>query len=100
MTGDGSASDGPRPHVSIVIPAYNEARRLPATLAGWREFLGAQPYTWELLVVDDGSMDATSDVAAAVGGPEIWLKANQGHSGAGTARGEVRRGRGTSHRAP
>ncbi len=65
-----------------MIPAYNEARRLPATLAGWREFLGAQPYTWELLVVDDGSMDATSDVATAAGARVLRLKPNQGKGGA------------------
>src|SRR5207237_371908 len=56
-----SAAVGSGPYVSIVIPAYNEARRLPATLAGWRAFLGEQPYPWEILVVDDGSADATAD---------------------------------------
>src|SRR5690242_20511894 len=50
--------------VSVVIPAYNEARRLPATLTGWREFLSSQAFEWELIVVDDGSSDATASVAA------------------------------------
>lgn len=68
--------------VSIVIPAYNEARRLPATLAGWRDFLGAKPYRWEILVVDDGSADATSEVAAAAGARVIRLNPNQGKGGA------------------
>jgi glycosyltransferase involved in cell wall biosynthesis len=68
--------------VSIVIPAYNEARRLPATLDGWREFLSAQPYTSEVLVADDGSADATSDVAAAGGARVVRLSPNEGKGGA------------------
>jgi dolichyl-phosphate beta-glucosyltransferase len=70
------------PYVSIVIPAYNEARRLPATLAGWRDFLNAQAYAWEILVVDDGSADATSNVAAAAGARVIRLNPNEGKGGA------------------
>jgi len=69
-------------HVSIVIPAYNEARRLPATLAGWRDFLSAQPYGWEILVVDDGSADLTAAVAQAGGARVICLSPNQGKGGA------------------
>jgi dolichyl-phosphate beta-glucosyltransferase len=48
--------------VTVVIPAYNEASRLPPTLAGWRAFLARQPYPAEVLVVDDGSRDETSRV--------------------------------------
>ena len=68
--------------MSIVIPAYNEARRLPATLAGWRAFLGEQPYPWEIVVVDDGSADATADVAATAGARVLRLEPNQGKGGA------------------
>src|SRR5258708_6674815 len=70
------------PHISIVIPAYNEARRLPATLAGWRNFLNAQAYGWEILVVDDGSTDATSEIAARAGAGVIRLEPNLGKGGA------------------
>ena len=50
--------------VSLVIPAYNEAARLPATLARVGAYLAsAGEDGWEVLVVDDGSTDAT--VAAA-----------------------------------
>jgi glycosyltransferase involved in cell wall biosynthesis len=49
--------------VSVVIPAYNEARRLGATLATVAAFLGTQPFRWEIRVVDDGSMDGTAAVA-------------------------------------
>jgi glycosyltransferase involved in cell wall biosynthesis len=68
--------------VSIVIPAYNEARRLPETLGGWRAFLGGQPYSSEVLVVDDGSLDATAAVASAAGARVLSLEQNQGKGGA------------------
>jgi dolichyl-phosphate beta-glucosyltransferase len=68
--------------VSIVIPAYNEARRLPGTLAGWRAFLETQPYTWELAVVDDGSTDQTAAVADEAGATVIRLTPNQGKGAA------------------
>ncbi|MFD3163640.1 dolichyl-phosphate beta-glucosyltransferase [Herpetosiphon sp. NSE202] len=53
------------PYLSVVIPAYNEARRLPQTLPVVLQFLNAQPWSWELLVVDDGSSDQTVAVAEA-----------------------------------
>jgi dolichyl-phosphate beta-glucosyltransferase len=52
--------------LSMVIPAYNEARRLPPTLARLRDYLEAGPDTYEVLVVDDGSTDDTVSVAQAV----------------------------------
>jgi dolichyl-phosphate beta-glucosyltransferase len=52
--------------LSMVIPAYNEARRLPPTLARLRDYLEAGPDTYEVLVVDDGSTDDTVSVARAV----------------------------------
>jgi dolichyl-phosphate beta-glucosyltransferase len=48
------------PHLSVVIPAYNEARRLPATLDAILDYLARQSYAAEVLVVDDGSADATA----------------------------------------
>jgi dolichyl-phosphate beta-glucosyltransferase len=48
------------PTVSIVVPAYNEAERLPATLETLRQRSGSDV---EILVVDDGSKDATAAVA-------------------------------------
>ena len=68
--------------VSVVIPAYNEARRLPATLDGWRSFLAQQAYTSEVIVVDDGSTDATSGVAADAGARVVGLQPNQGKGAA------------------
>jgi dolichyl-phosphate beta-glucosyltransferase len=42
-----------------VVPAYNEAGRIDATLSEGRRFLDRQPYRAELIVVDDGSTDQT-----------------------------------------
>jgi dolichyl-phosphate beta-glucosyltransferase len=51
------------PALSLVIPAYNEARRLPPYLASIREYLDrAYPGGYEVLVVDDGSTDALIEV--------------------------------------
>ena len=65
-----------------MIPAYNEARRLPATLAGWHVYLSAHPFSSEVIVADDGSRDATGEVAAAAGARVISLKPNRGKGGA------------------
>src|SRR5207253_1142369 len=58
-----SSPDLAPPLVTVVIPAYNEARRLPTTLARVSEYLDAQNYPYELLVVDDGSADDTAALA-------------------------------------
>lgn len=47
------------PHLSVVIPAYNEERRLPSTLASVHEYLSKQGYQFEIIIVDDGSLDNT-----------------------------------------
>jgi dolichyl-phosphate beta-glucosyltransferase len=50
------------PDLSVIIPAYNEERRLPATLESVYLFLSQSGHTFEILVVDDGSLDGTCDV--------------------------------------
>ena len=72
--------------LSIVIPAYNEATRLPATLSRLATYLAAQPWDWEIRVVDDGSTDGTADVAAraAVDEPRIVVQ-REPHRGKGGA---------------
>ena len=57
------APGGSRPDLSIVIPAYNEEARLGATLSRIQSWLGGRRLDAEVLVVDDGSRDATSRVA-------------------------------------
>ena len=51
--------------LSIVVPAYNEEHRLPPTLARLHAYLAAQPLRYEIVVVDDGSRDATCAVVEA-----------------------------------
>jgi len=57
------ASAGGLIDLSVVVPAYNESDRIPSTLRRLREYLAAQPYTSEIVVVDDGSRDDTAAVA-------------------------------------
>ncbi len=51
------------PYLSVIIPAYNEESRLLATLARIYEYLRAQSYGYEMIVVSDGSRDKTAAVA-------------------------------------
>ena len=54
---------GARPFLSIVVPAYNEEARLPATLAEIAAWMEARHLDAEILVVDDGSRDRTAEIA-------------------------------------
>jgi dolichyl-phosphate beta-glucosyltransferase len=49
------------PYLSIIIPAYNEERRIGRTLKKTLKYLRKQNYAYELIVVDDGSRDKTSE---------------------------------------
>jgi dolichyl-phosphate beta-glucosyltransferase len=48
--------------LSIVVPAYNEEQRILPTLQKLFAHLVAQPLAWEIVVVDDGSIDRTCGV--------------------------------------
>jgi dolichyl-phosphate beta-glucosyltransferase len=52
-----------KPFLSIIIPAHNEENRLPDTLAQVVQFLQSQPYTSEVLVVENASHDNTLKIA-------------------------------------
>jgi dolichyl-phosphate beta-glucosyltransferase len=54
------------PALTVILPCYNEADRLPGTLQALLAHLSAAPGEVEVLVVDDGSTDATLEVAEAV----------------------------------
>ena len=72
--------------LSVVIPAYNEETRISGTLRQVIEFLGARPYSWEIVVADDGSTDATARLVdeLAKAHPNLRLL-TLGHRGKGWA---------------
>jgi len=49
--------------VAIVLPAYNEEQDLPKLLENIREKMAAMPFSYKVIVVDDGSKDRTADIA-------------------------------------
>ena len=52
------------PFLSIIIPAHNEASRLPQTLEQVVRFVASQPFKTEVLVVENGSSDSTFEVGS------------------------------------
>jgi glycosyltransferase involved in cell wall biosynthesis len=74
--------DGPSPTFSVVVPAYNAARTIAATL----ESIRAQTQKdFEVVVVDDGSTDATAGIVARLGDDSIRL-IHSGNAGPAAAR--------------
>jgi glycosyltransferase involved in cell wall biosynthesis len=51
-------------YLSVIIPAYNEAERIPKTLLAMDAYLSKINYPYEILVVNDGSRDNTAEVVA------------------------------------
>lgn len=49
--------------LSIIIPCYNEEKRIKATLKRIHEYLLTKEYSYEILVIDNGSTDKTEEVA-------------------------------------
>ena len=75
----------PYPNYSIVIPAYNEAGRIPATLQEVVDTVRQKGWSAEVIVVDDGSTDTTAEVVRrfAASAPEVRLLQNPGNRGKG-----------------
>ena len=80
-----------RPNLSVVIPAFNEADRLPMMLATMLAYLRGKNYLSEIIVVDDGSTDETAALAARSGTPElpVHVLRNSSNEGKGFS---IRRG--------
>jgi dolichyl-phosphate beta-glucosyltransferase len=91
------SSPGVRTALTVVLPCYNEAGRLPGTLEAYLQHLSRIPGEVEVLVVDDGSTDATRAVAEAVAAadPRVRVLTHRPNRGKGfTVRAGMLAGRG------
>ena len=75
----------PPPELSVIIPAYNEEDRLPQALERTSSYLRTLPFPSEVIVVDDGSTDRTSQVVAGMAKeiPNLSLVSNDRNRGKG-----------------
>jgi dolichyl-phosphate beta-glucosyltransferase len=75
------------PEISIVIPAYNEALRLPATLDRVERFLKTAGLSAEVIVADDGSRDGTAELVRqrARTWPQLKVVSSDRNAGKGAA---------------
>src|SRR5450631_2312777 len=75
------------PKSSIVIPAFNESSRIPATLDSVIEGVRAEKWDAEIIVVNDGSTDNTAQLVRDIArtAPELRLLENPGNRGTGYA---------------
>lgn len=67
--------------LTLIIPAYNEEQRLPKTLAEAKSFLDCWGINYRVMVVDDGSQDATSGLAELFGRRFLTLRQQNGGKG-------------------
>lgn len=66
--------DEDRPFLSIVVPAYNEEARLPASLQAIAEFVEQQAYPVEVIVVDNNSTDSTQAIAQEFASEQPYIR--------------------------
>ncbi len=68
----------PKPYLSLIIPAHNEEIRLPDTLKQVMAFCESQPYSIEVLIVENGSQDHTFQIAQdfAANNPQVRVMQN------------------------
>lgn len=52
-----------KPYLSVIIPAYNEAKRLPLTLIDIDKHFKKADFSYEIIIVNDGSKDSTAEIA-------------------------------------
>lgn len=74
-----------RPELSVVVPAYNEEARLEPGLVAALDYLQRRGGSYELLVVDDGSRDATAAVAEAFADRGVRVLRQDQNRGKGAA---------------
>lgn len=61
------------PDISVIIPAYNEESRLPVFIGSVLDYLERSTYSFEVIVVDDGSVDATAELVNRMAQSHRWL---------------------------
>ena len=60
-------------NLSLILPVYNESHRLKAGVTTAFNYLKSQKYSWEIIVVDAGSPDASTSGVALIDSPEVKL---------------------------
>ena len=82
-----ASDDLERPRMSVIIPAFNEAKRLPGYLSEIRGTLDGRQISAEILVVDDGSSDGTADYVQSIAeqDPRVVLLIQPQNGGKGKA---------------
>ena len=73
------------PDLSVVIPAYNESRRIVPTIASIAAHLSGSDLTWELIVADDGSSDGMGELLAGLGLANLRIVGSGHNEGKGAA---------------
>ncbi len=76
-----------QPFLSVIVPAHNEAERLPLTLLDIDRYLNEAEYASEILVVNDGSTDKTAEIVRRMSGAvkNLKLVENETNAGKGAA---------------
>ena len=69
--------------ISIVIPAYNEEKRIGRSIKQIVKYLDKKKYSYEVIVVDDGSIDKTIDVVKKAGNKYVKIIKNKKNMGKG-----------------
>src|SRR5512147_1918860 len=86
------------PYLSLIVPAYNEAKSIRRTLDAIRSYLDQQPYSYEIIVSadgDDGTRELVADLAAGdprisvIGSPKRGGKGRGIRNGVALARGQM-----------
>ncbi len=74
-----------KPHLAVIVPAYDEEDRIGPTLERLNEYLSTQTYSWKVVVVSDGSKDRTAAIVSefALAHPGFELIDSQPNHGKG-----------------
>lgn len=75
QAGEGAA----RPKLSVIIPAYNEEKRIAATLESVDEYLSKQKYAYEVVIIDNGSNDSTYELVKKIAQGAKHIKVDETH---------------------